>query len=304
MIRLDEHVGMQPTMSGLAKLYKDGDLAIVQGVGYDQPSFSHFTSMAYWHTAAPNSGEAYGWLGRLADVMDRQASPEYLVDIQSSQSLAVHARDHVPLVFDDPAKFNRAGFFDERDALRRLVGSTAHNPAQQFMADVARSAQSAETRVRDACASYRTPLEYGLYRFGLEKVAALIAGGFSTRIFYVSYPNNAFDTHVYQADTHARLWKYTSDHIAAFLADMRRIGRGTDVAVMVFSEFGRRVAENANGGTDHGTAGPIFIAGGGVKGGLYGQSPDLLALDDGNLRYTLDFRRVLRHYGPGMAWAR
>jgi uncharacterized protein (DUF1501 family) len=292
VIRLDEHVGLQPTMTGFARLYKDGELAIVQGVGYDQPSFSHFTSMAYWHTAAPNSGEAYGWLGRLADALDPQARPDYLVDVQAGQSLAVHARDHVPLVFDDPKKFNRAGFFDEHEALRQLVGNTVRSPTQQFMADVARTAQTAETRVREACASYRTPIEYGLYRFGLERVAALIAGGFSTRIYYVTYPHNAFDTHVYQADTHARLWNYTSDHIAAFLTDMRRIGRGDDVAVMVFSEFGRRVAENANGGTDHGTAGPVFVAGGGVKGGFYGQAPDLLALDDGNLRYTIDFRRV------------
>lgn len=292
VIRLDEHLGLQPTMAGFARLYQDGELAIVQGVGYEQPSFSHFTSMAYWHTAAPNRGEAYGWLGRLADALDTPANPEYLVNLQAGQSLAVRARDHVPLVFDDPQKFERAGSFDERDILRRLVGSAANSPAQRFMADVARSAQSAEVRVREACSSYRTPIEYGLYRFGLERVAALIAGDFSTRIYYVTYPHNAFDTHVYQADTHARLWSYTSDHIAAFLADMRRIGRSGDVAVMVFSEFGRRVAENANGGTDHGTAGPVFIAGAGVKGGLYGQSPDLLALDDGNLRYTTDFRRV------------
>jgi uncharacterized protein (DUF1501 family) len=291
-IRLDDHFGLQPTMSGFAKLYKDGNLAIVQGVGYDQPSFSHFTSMTYWHTAAPNRGEAYGWLGRLADSLDLQARPDYLVDVQAGQSLAVRAKDHVPLVFDDPKKFNRAGFYDERDALRRLVGGTARTPAQQFMSDVARSAQTAEARVGEACASYRTPIEYGLYRFGLERVAALIAGGFATRIYYVTYPHNAFDTHVFQADTHARLLNYTSDHIAAFLADMRRIGRGDDVAVMAFSEFGRRVAENANGGTDHGTAGPVFVAGGGVKGGFYGQPPDLLALDDGNVRYTTDFRRV------------
>ncbi|MDO9714286.1 DUF1501 domain-containing protein [Paracraurococcus lichenis] len=292
LIRLDDHVGLQSTMTGLARLYKDGELAIVQGVGYDQPSFSHFTSMAYWHTAAPNSGETYGWLGRLADALDPKADPYCLVNVQARQSLAVRAREHVPLVFDDPEKFSRTGLHAEREVLQHLVGATSRGPVQRFMADVARAARSAELRVREACASYRTPVEYGLYRFGLERVAAMIAGGFPTRVFYVSYPNNAFDTHVYQADTHARLWKYTSDHIAAFLADMRRIGRGDDVALLMFSEFGRRVAENANGGTDHGTAGPVFVVGGGVRGGVYGQPPDLLALEDGNLRHTLDFRHV------------
>jgi uncharacterized protein (DUF1501 family) len=97
---------------------------------------------------------------------------------------------------------------------------------------------------------------------------------------------------VNQADNHARLLTYTSDHIAAFLADMARIGRGPDVSVMVFSEFGRRVGENANLGTDHGTAGLSFIAGQQVRGGHYGAMPSLTDLDDGNMRFTTDFRRV------------
>jgi uncharacterized protein (DUF1501 family) len=146
--------------------------------------------------------------------------------------------------------------------------------------------------VQEACAAYRTPVDYGLIRFGLERVAALIAASFPTRIYYVSYPHNAFDTHVNQADNHARLLTYTSDHISAFLADMARIGRGEDVTVMVFSEFGRRVAENANLGTDHGTAAVSFILGQPVRGGHYGAMPDLTNLDDGNMRFTTDFRRV------------
>jgi uncharacterized protein (DUF1501 family) len=123
-------------------------------------------------------------------------------------------------------------------------------------------------------------------------VAALIAAGFPTRIYYIAFRNNAFDTHVPQTDVHARLLTYASDHITAFLHDMDRIGRADGVCVMAFSEFGRRVAENANLGTDHGTAGPLFIAGKRVKGGHYGKMPSLVDLDDGNLRHTTDFRRV------------
>jgi uncharacterized protein (DUF1501 family) len=291
--QIDDHFGFQFTMAGFERLYKDGRLAIVHGVGYEQPSFSHFSSMAYWHTGAPNSGEAYGWLGRLADSIDDGGNADYLVNIGSRQSLAVRASNHVPVVFDDPDRFSRGAVFEEQAALRKLAARGAgRNASEAFMLEVARSAQRAETRVREACAGYRTPVDYGLVRFGLERVAALIAADFSTRVYYVAYRNNAFDTHVYQADVHARLWTYTSDHVAAFLTDMERVGRGDDVAVMVFSEFGRRVAENANLGTDHGTAAPVFVAGKLVKGGHYGRPPSLTDLDDGNLRYTTDFRRV------------
>ena len=291
--KLDSHFGLQAPMAGFERLYKDGRLAIVHGVGYDQPSFSHFTSMAYWHTAAPNSGDTFGWLGRLADGLDATNNADFLVDVQTQESLAVRAQHHVPLVFDDPQRFARGALFAEQPALRRL-GSRENvgNPTEAFLFDVALSAQGAEQRVRDACATYRSPVDYGLYRFGLERVAALIDARFATRIYYVAYPNNAFDTHVYQPDTHARLWTYVSDHVSAFLADMERVGRADDVVVMIFSEFGRRVGENANLGTDHGTAGPVFVAGKPVRGGQYGEIPSLTALDDGNMRFGTDFRRV------------
>jgi len=291
--KIDDHFGFPMPMAGFERLYKDGRMAIVQGVGYEHPSFSHFSSMAYWHTGAPNSGDAYGWLGRLADAIDPTDSGEYLVNVQSGQSLAVRAERHVPLVFDDPAQFARGGFNDEQAALRALSGSgKPRNATEDFLFGVARSAQRAEQRVHEACADYRSPVDYGLVRFGLERVAALIAAGFATRIYYVSYPRNAFDTHVYQADTHARLLTYVSDHIAAFMLDMDRIGRAADVTLMAFSEFGRRVNENANLGTDHGTAGPVFVIGPRVRGGQYGAMPSLTDLDDGNMRYTVDFRRI------------
>ena len=291
--KLDERFGLQPTMAGFERLYKEGQLAIVHGVGYEQPSFSHFTSMAYWHTGAPNSGDAYGWLGRLADGIAPAGAPNFLVDVEDHQSLAVRARDHVPLVFDKPDRFARGALFEERAPLKAVAaGRSAQNPTEAFLFDVAKSAQNAEVHVREACASYRTPVDYGLVKFGLERVAALIAAGFPTRIYYVSYPHNAFDTHVTQADTHARLLTYVSDHIAGFMQDMTRLGRGDDVALMVFSEFGRRVAENANLGTDHGTASVSFVAGKKVHGGHYGEMPSLTDLDDGNMRFTTDFRRV------------
>ena len=291
--KIDDRFGFPAPMAGFERLYKDGHMAIVHGVGYEHPSFSHFSSMAYWHTGAPNSGDAYGWLGRLADAIDPIDSAEYLVNIQSGQSLAVRAKRHVPLVFDDPAQFTRGAAAEEQAALRALAGGAApSNATEEFLFGVASSAQHAEQRVHAACAGYHPPVDYGLVRFGLDRVAALIANNFATRIYYVSFPHNAFDTHVYQMDTHVRLLTYVSDHIGAFMTDMQRLGRSDDVTVMVFSEFGRRVGENANLGTDHGTAGPVFVIGARVRGGQFGAMPSLADLDDGNLRYTVDFRRI------------
>jgi uncharacterized protein (DUF1501 family) len=291
--KLDDHFGFQYTMAGLERLYKDGHMAIVHGVGYEQPSFSHFSSMAYWQTAAPNRGDLYGWVGRLSDVMDPDGHPNYVVNIDTRQSLAVRAQRHVPLVFDDPRGFARTAFADEKDVLGAVVTREAgENETQEFMYGVSRSALNAEQLVRDAWAHYRTPVDYGLVRFGLDRVAALIAADFPTRIYYVAYRNNAFDTHIYQGDVHARLWTYTSDHIAAFMRDMARLGRAEDIMLMAFSEFGRRVKENTSQGTDHGTAGPVFMIGAPVAGGQYGVMPSLTELDDGNMVFTTDFRRV------------
>jgi uncharacterized protein (DUF1501 family) len=291
---IDDHFGFSRGMAGFERLYKDGKLAIVHGCGYENPSFSHFTSMTYWHTAAPNSGEPYGWVGRLADAMAPDAPPNFLVNIDSRQSLAVRSHRHVPVVFDDPNKFSQEVFFDEREALpSSTVSEQIANPSRRFLLDTAQSARQASALVREAWAKYHSPVDYGVVGLDLPKVAALIEAGMPTRLYYTAYRNNAFDTHVFQNDTHKRLLTYASDAVAAFLRDLERIGRAGDVVVMVFSEFGRRVPENVNLGTDHGAANLMFVAGKQVKGGQYGTVPSLSKLDAGdNLIFTTDFRRV------------
>ena len=117
--KIDQRYGFNGGMAGFERLYKDGRMAIVHGCGYAQPSFSHFTSMAYWHTGAPNSGEEYGWVGRVADAIDTRSTPNFIVNIDEVQSLAVRARDHVPVVFDDPEKFGRKGLYQTRPLLDR-----------------------------------------------------------------------------------------------------------------------------------------------------------------------------------------
>jgi len=291
--KIDEHFGFSPGMAGFERLYKDGKLAVLHGCGYDQPSFSHFTSMAYWHTAAPNSGGEYGWVGQLADALKPQGAPNFLVNIDETQSLAVRSRAHTPVVFDDPEKFVRKGFFQERPVFDRMAEAGAPvNDAQRYLLDVARSAQDASVLVREAWSRYQTPVDYGVYPVDLKKVAALIDADLPTRLYYVAYRHNAFDTHVHQSDLHARQLTYVSDAVLAFQRDLERIGRAQDVTLLIFSEFGRRVPENTSLGTDHGTANLMFMVGENVKGGHYGTPVSLTKLDEGdNLIHTMDFRR-------------
>jgi uncharacterized protein (DUF1501 family) len=296
VLKVGDGFGFHPAMVGFERLYKDGSMAVVHGCGYDHPSLSHFSSMSFWHTGVPNSGEPLGWLGRLADDRYDPAIHNVIVNLGNSQSLAVRSGKHSPLVFDDPARFRREGTDAEKQALVALSQARAtSNPALEFLATTAANAVGSSDFVRQASATYRTPVDYGIgnaFGGGLQRVAALIAAKMPTRLYYVTYQGNSFDTHVQQADVHTRLLMYTADAVRAFMQDIARIGRADDVAVMMFTEFGRRVEENGSLGTDHGTATPMFIVGKHVKGGFYGRPPSLTDLDDGNLKMTTDFRSV------------
>ena len=201
--KIDDRFGFNPGMAGFERLYKEGKMAIVHGCGYAQPSFSHFTSMAYWHTGAPNTGEPYGWLGRLADAIDPALTSNFLVNIDERQSLAVRAERHVPVVFDDPERFRRKGLYQSRPLLDAAPPRTAPgNESQRYLDSVANSAREASQLVRAAWSSYKTPVDYGLISVDLPKVAALIAADLPTRLYYTAYRHNAFDTHVQQSELH------------------------------------------------------------------------------------------------------
>lgn len=293
---IDDHFGFHPSLAGFERLYKDGKFALIHGCGYDNPILSHFAAMGFWHTGVPIAGEKLGWIGRLGDKLSPEGRENFIVNVAKQQSLAVRSRVHSPLVFDDPARFLRAGRYEQTSLLGTLTGTeSSSQPTLKFLSGVASSALKSAKFVREAWAAYSTPVNYGLelpISQDLRKVAALIDAGMPTRLFYVQYRNNDFDTHVHQVDLHARLLAYASDPIHGFVEDMDRIGRGDDVTMMVFTEFGRRVPENASGGTDHGTATPVYVVGNKVKGGQYGKPVSLTELDDGNLLYTTDYRRV------------
>lgn len=291
--KIDNHFGFNPDMAGMERLFKDGNMAIFHGCGYDQPSYSHFTSMAYWQTAAPNSGESLGWVGRLADALNPSVTPNYLVNVDATQSLAVVAKNHVPVVFDDPKEFGRKGLFNSRPLLDKdRIASNEDSQARRRLLELAKSARQASEKVRSACENYNTPIDYGIAPLDLNKIAALINADMDTRLYYTSFRRNAFDTHVQQPNLHQRLLTYFSDAVSGFFSDMERIGRADDVVMLVFSEFGRRVAENTNLGTDHGTANNMYLIGNAVQGGHYGELPSLTNLIDGNMQHTTDFRQV------------
>ncbi len=295
LLKIDEQFGWHRSMRGIKQLYDEGKVAIVQGVGYDQPSFSHFTSVSFWHTAAPNSGHEYGWLGRTAAALDPAGTrANMLVNISDSQTLAVKAEHHVPLVFTDPTRFQR-GVFAQQKSILDILG-TPRDPvsdAHKFVLDVTRSAAQASELVRAAWNAYPGRNNPDLRLLDLDKVAALIEADFPTRLYYVPLRNSLFDTHVNQASPHDRQLQYCADAVAGFFQELHRIGRADDVVMYIHSEFGRRVPENTSLGTDHGTAQLNFVIGNGVKGGLYGTPPSLanLVLGD-NLESTTDFRQV------------
>ncbi len=296
VLRIDDHFGFHPSMGSFQRLYGEGKLAIVHGCGYENPILSHFAAMGFWHTGVPHGGETLGWVGRIADAMRPDGAENLIVNIGKAQSLAVRSRVHAPLVFDDPDRFLREGRHEQVPVLAQLTGDRdSPNATLAYLSEVAESARKSAAFVRQAWRDYRTPVSYGLelpLSQDLRKVAALIDAGMPTRLYYVKYRGNSFDTHVHQVALHARLLTYAVDAMDGFLEDIARLGRANEVAMMVFTEFGRRVPENASGGTDHGTATPMFVAGHTVKGGQYGAPPSLTELDDGNLIYTTDFRRV------------
>lgn len=293
LLKLDDRWGLNPGLLGFKRLWDAGQLAMVHGVGYEGPSFSHFTSMAYWHTAAPNSGNDYGWIGRLGDSLAASPQPNLIVNVDVTQSLAVKSKVHTPVVFDEPDAFQRAGLFETRALLDDVEATATPNATLAYLNDVALGARAASAQVRDAWHRYKSSVDYGIVPLQLPKIAACIAAGMPTRLYYAAFRNNAFDTHVQQFDLHQRLLSYAGDALHGFIRDLERLGVADRVVVVAFSEFGRRVPENANLGTDHGTANVMFVLGKPVKGGHYGTPPALDALDEGdNLRFTTDFRRV------------
>ena len=302
VLHLDNRLGFHPSLTGLKALYDRGAVAVVQGVGYPEPNLSHFRSTDIWQSALPVGAVDTGWLGRYLDSsMAELQNPLKAISLGPLLPKAFWARQvQVPAVQDLQSFRFRAGLADESEA-QRLIGafqrisgaSSAGEGPYTSLVQLADS-DAYQATIRLAGIAHNTPLggHYPATDLSrqLKLVAQIIASDLGTRVFMVT--QSGFDDHADEAGAHPRLLAELSDAVAAFYADLGALRRADRVLLMTFSEFGRRPQENGSHGTDHGTAAPMLIVGGAVKGGLYGETPSLTDLDNGNLKFTTDFRSV------------
>jgi uncharacterized protein (DUF1501 family) len=290
LVKINDHIGLHPSLGAFGKLLEAGQLVIAQGVSYPNPSRSHFQSMATWHTARldPEEHKGPGWLGRDLDTAGKGA--QALLVGPGPPPVAVRGRRSIASAIERPEDFSLAAGADPRKAL-------AHDePADDLAAFVQRSMLDAYSTA-DRLARLAGDKDEARYpQSGLASrlrlIARLMKAGVDARVFYTLQPG--YDTHAAQLFAHSNLLLELSGALKAFLDDLAAARVADRVAVLLFSEFGRTVAENGSAGTDHGTAGPVFLAGPSVKGGLVGQTPSLLDLDPkhGDLRRSLDFRQI------------
>jgi uncharacterized protein (DUF1501 family) len=288
----------------------------VQGVGYPNPNRSHFRSMEIWHTASDaDRVEKFGWVGRYFDNQCAGAPPEVGVSLGGVAPQAFVGAGGKGVTFQDPKTFRYRG--GGTDAEMDFYGAMnaedeGHNDGGSiamasgrastvavadpldFLERVAMDTEVASGRIQELLKKPYTAPAYPASRLAndLRTVSHFIAGGLETRVYYVSH--GGFDTHANQAGAHERLLRELGDAMKAFQADLAKQGNAGRVTTLMFSEFGRRLKQNASGGTDHGAAAPLFIAGPRVLAGLHGRHPSLAAedLDKGDLRHSIDFRQV------------
>src|SRR2546423_361583 len=320
ILRLNSYAGFNPKLTGLKTLYDEGHLSVIQGVGYPNPNRSHFRSTEIWQTASDaDRNENAGWIGRYFDNCCRGADPTVGVAIGAAMPQAFTARTPTGVVFSKPEQFrfksherSQNQMSAEEFFLRQLNGSSEETIAApeggsigaiagqtasdlstvDFLQRTALDAQISSDKIREIARKSRSTVPYPHNQLAnsLSLIARMIGGGLTTRVYYAS--QGGFDTHAGQVNAHERLMTELNDALSAFVADLKQQGNFERVLLITFSEFGRRVAENANGGTDHGAAAPMFALGGRVKGGLFGKHPSLTDLDEGDLRFNTDFRSV------------
>lgn len=314
-LKITDHLGLHPRLTGMRGLYDEGHLAIVQGVGYPNPNRSHFRSTEIWQTASDaNKTESHGWIGRFFDSCCKGEDPCVGVSIGSQTPQAFVAEDPKGISFAQPEQFRfasekasdpaaaeeffrnmneQSGESNDGGSIDMLQGSSgAHGDTMDFLRRTALDAQMSSDKVLEITRKSKAPVPYPSNNLAssLNLVARLIGGGLPTRVYYVG--QGGYDTHSNQLGSHERLMGELDSALSAFVADLKAHGNFNRVVLMTFSEFGRRVAENGSGGTDHGAAAPLFVTGGAVKAGLYGKTPSLTQLYNGDVVHNVDFRSV------------
>jgi len=302
VLKLNDELGLNPQAKGLKRLYDDGLLGIVQGVGYPNPNRSHFASTDIWQTGDPNRHTYTGWIGRYFDNTCKGSDPpdpKLGIALTREEPYGMIGKCFSPVTFTsasqlqwrpDKSNHDPQKIFEHlnQPSVRHGSGSgtiTTLDFLRRVSFDTRINADQIRTAAMGSTAGPRTNLNNQL-----SMVARMIAAGLPTKVYYVSI--GGFDTHANQLGRQNALLKQLGDALAAFFDNLKKMNLLENVLVMTFSEFGRRVAENASGGTDHGVAAPMFIAGRAVRPGLLSRHPSLKNLDHGDLKHTVDFRSV------------
>jgi uncharacterized protein (DUF1501 family) len=306
LLKIDDHLGLHPGLGGFARLLQAQQLAVVQSVGYPNPNRSHFESMAIWHAGHPQPRKsAAGWLARCLDARPAAQGGDvpalHVNDSKLPEALQGSQRSVPSLV--NLEQFRRrlgvpasAGAAQQRAALDEISAQKRGEPGSllDFVQRNTVLTYASSARLEGILNGRTAPAGYpGVHRLArrLQLIAQLIKAGLTTSIYYTQL--GGFDTHANQLGTHDSLLRAVGQSLQAFLDDLHKSGEGQRVLVLVFSEFGRRLRENASAGTDHGTAAPVFLLGAPVKAGVHGPHPNLRDLDDGgDPKHAIDFRQV------------
>ena len=322
-LKLDDRFGLHPAARGLKRLWEDGGLAVLHAVGYPNPNRSHFRATDIWASAEPEKVARTGWIGRYFDAccagQDPGPGPDAAVALTNDPPQTLQGDKYLPIAFRSPDSLTyregrRSGTvktafekLNDADVMPAMMDNKPAMPmgtkgslqpkqdqAEDFLQRTALSARLYADQIRKSSSAVKNAVSYPSSRLAddLKLIAQMIAAGLPTRVYYVQL--GGFDTHAAQAPRHEQLIGQLGDALAAFVADLKALGHLQRTTVMTFSEFGRRVSENGSIGTDHGEAAPLFVAGGAIAGGLYGQFPDLAPakLHRGDVPWTLDFRRL------------
>jgi uncharacterized protein (DUF1501 family) len=297
-IQLDEKVGLHNKLEPLMESWKAGDLAIVQGVGYPYPNRSHFRSIEIWDTAsASNQTLSEGWIAQAFKGAGLPKGAAVDCIVADTNALPATGPSLRTIVMQDAENFLR-----QADSLKEMGGKgDGGNPALRHVLAVRQEINAAAVGLRDRLRAAPTSThaynqDTGLGR-QLELATRLLAA--KVPVVAIKVAIGGFDTHANQMQTHERLLGVLATGLATLRRNLIASGLWNDVLIMTYSEFGRRARQNASGGTDHGTAAPQFVLGGGVKGGLYGAYPSLADLEDGDVKHSVDFRSVFASVAHG-----
>lgn len=299
LLKIDDQIGFHGSLKPFMKLLQDGQLAVVQGVAYPNPNLSHFRSRAIYYSARRDTEDhiGIGWLGRGLDARAKQhpktshslyiggGAPPIALRGHRAAASSLESLSDFTLLDAPPVMSSDAA--SKKRSLQELVRRNL------------RRADETSRRLEQLVKATKTEFSYPDVPVGkrLELVARLLRAGYEAPVFYTSH--GGFDTHANQLGSHGDLLSQLATSVSTFLADMKDASLGREITVLVFSEFGRTVKENGSAGTDHGTAGPMFVAGPAVEAGVYGTTPSMTDLRNGRLKVHVDFRRV---YADMLEW--